>query len=158
MFSWLGLIILYIHLGNLLGALTPIASVTGLYEPKSLLVAFVLSPLSLSRNFSTATVSTAVLSAVTLVADYWVITQCIRDRRMNPQFKVIERAIGFVTLLAWIVLAVVVGINPFWGRHTVVMVATPLLCVAADTYMSSRELAVAGLEKLGQFKYSYKKA
>jgi hypothetical protein len=44
-----------------------------------------------------------------------------------------------------------------WGKHTVLMVITPLLGFAGDTFVSSKTLAIAGLEKLNQFKYSYKK-
>jgi hypothetical protein len=54
-------------------------------------------------------------------------------------------------------MATIIGISPLWGKHTVVVIATPLLGYSGETYLSSRSLAIGGLEKLHFFKYSHKK-
>jgi hypothetical protein len=143
-------IVIYIHTLSLIGLLSPAYLVS--WTPSSMTVQLFISPLWLGlSSFSPSCIlPVSLVEIATLVSVYHM--------HRNDYSQKTIRVSGVSGLLVWIALCSFARTGSlFWGRHLVLLVSQPLLCVAADTYVSSKTLAHEGIDKLTKFKYSYKK-
>ena len=131
-FSWTSLLIIYIRILDLIGIMIGNINI----EFKSLFLNLAISPLFLSSSFSFVFISIFDLFAI-----YFIITN-----RM-----IYSRMYAFASLCIHLYLGGT-------GRHLVVAITVPLLCVASETFSSAQSDAKEGLNKLVKFKYPHKKA
>lgn len=155
LFAWLSLMITVIHAMAFIGIFPLTATLVTLWEPRSIILQLLMTPFGLCVGFGPTHLLASALAAGTVAADWGIFVTCTRER--HPHLRVI-RGVALLVCVVWIALAYMTpNMHPVWGRHTVVLIATPLLAVAGEMFISSRTLATAGLNKLAQFKYSYRK-
>jgi hypothetical protein len=162
MFAWLSLVVLYVHAGCLIGIfpLTRwITSIGPIATSQSIIFQTFCAPLTLGTAFYPLGYFAVMMCLLTITGDIWIIKICMGGKKgLDVQkFRIGYWAVSLVITVGWMFMATVVGISPLWGKHTVIIIATPLLGYAGETYISSRSVAMAGLEKLDLFKYSHKK-
>jgi len=169
LFAWLSVIVLYVHLGCLIGLL-PLTRWITTYGPlgsgsTSIIVKIFTAPLTLGTSFYSLGYMSALFGLFTLTCDGWIVKSCLslgagNNRRSIDTFhyRKVYWTMSFVITIGWLLLAASTTMTSLlWGKHTVIIVSTPLLGYAGEIFLSSRSLAVAGLEKLDSYKYSYKK-
>ena len=159
MFAWLSLLVVYIEILNLVGLMPVFRPLTASFEFRSVILNFAISPLFLSQTFFHIWPLALGVSLMDICAILWVVSACMRRRQMMglPRFSQICRTLGLGSLLMHLLLTYA-GNAPLFGRHFVLTVTCPLLCLTAETLVGSGEAAVEGLDKLSKFKYSHKKA
>jgi len=165
MFAWVAILALYIHGGCLIG-LCPWTREFALYMSsiESVIMRFFFAPFSLGSGlYQLSGWAPVLIGTTSIVCDITIFRICMttslesnRDSFLR-KFRAIYTVLSALVFGGWMVVAMAARLQPLWGKHTVLMVITPLLGFAGDTFVSSKILAIAGLEKLNQFKYSYKK-
>ena len=151
MFSWLSLLIMYINILALLGMVPTTRSLVSTWTPRSVTVQFLISPVFLGSGFFGTFVPCAV-HASTCILTFLVVIVALRGGSLK-----LVRLVGLVAFVTWIATSYMYLEHWMWGKHTVLVISLPLLCVAADTYLGARELATQGVAKLAALKYSHKK-
>ena len=164
MFAWVALLAIYIHGGCLVGLCPWTRQIaTYLSAGESIIVRFIFAPFSLGSGFYSLGWISCVVGLTSLACDIFITRLCMKSsleanrESFLRRFRAIYAVLSALVFGGWIVSATAAKLQPLWGKHTVLMVITPLLGIAGDTFVSSKILAIAGLEKLNQFKYSYKK-
>ena len=164
MFAWVSVLVMYVHGGCLLGLIPwtrPFASIMSSSE--SFLGRLIFAPFSIGSTFYRFGWTSAAIGILSLISDYIIIRACMRSsletnrEQYLRKFRMTYLTLSTIVFTGWLILALAANIQPLWGKHAVVMIITFLLGFAGDTFVSSKILAIAGLEKLNQFKYSYKK-
>lgn len=154
LFSWLSVLIIYINVLALLGMIPVTRQFFTFWVPRSVTVQFLLSPVWLGS----AWFGHYLPLCLQLVSTSLVFHLFFRSLRgpLGGLPRLI-RFTGLVSFLLWTVTSYCTLETWIWGKHTVIVVSLPLLCIAADTYVGAKDLAFKGIEKLNSLKYSHKK-
>lgn len=165
LFAWISVLVIYVHGACIVGLCPwtrPFASLVS--SSASWLAQLFFSPFSLGSAFYHLGWVPFAIASMSIACDANIIRTCMQSSlATNPQsllrhYRTQFIILSILTISAWVVLAHAANLpRLLWGKHTVLMIVTPLLGLAGDTFVSSKILAVAGLEKLNHFKYNYKK-
>lgn len=150
LFSWLSILIIYINVLALLGMVPHTRQIISLWVPRSVTLQFLISPVWLGSGWFGRTLP-LVGQIISTLMIFHVISMCIRGPTTGSSRFI--RTTGVVSAIAWMAISY----RLLWGKHSVIMLSLPLLCLAADTYVGARDLACRGIEKLSSLKYSHKK-
>jgi hypothetical protein len=155
MFSWLSILVCYINILAFCGSFPFLRSFFTSWVPKSVTVGALVSPIWLLSGFFGSTIP-LIIHASSLLTIFHIMT--IVARHQTPGLSRRIRGIGLTSLVVWgIISNVYIEKNWYWGKHIVVCLSLPLMCIAADTFVSARDLAIQGIDKLSALKYSHKK-
>ena len=153
LFSWLSLVVIYINILALVGFIPLTRSFVAGYTPRSFTVQSLLSPVWVGAEFFGHPWPFC-LQFFSVILIFIVAQRSLSSTRGG---QTLVRLLGILALGVWLFASFKYTENWIWGRHTVLVVSLPLLCLAADTYLGARDLAVQGIEKLTTLKYSHRK-
>lgn len=158
MLAYTTVVVLYIYSLALVGLLPVTRNIISKFTPNSITVQFLLAPVYVGSCFFNTWLLPALLNIFSLLCVLWTASQCMSPTLIIQSLRKSIRISAGVSLVTWSWLAHSAGVSSvIWGRHLVLAVAHPLFCFAADTFVSSRELAIEGISKLSQFTYSHRK-
>ena len=158
MLTYITYLVVYIYTMSLIGMLPITDIVYTNWTPNSITIQFLLAPLWLGQTLGSLSYLVILVELATLFSIYWIYQEYVSNLSSKLHAQRDIRISGISSFIVWVLLSLFSGVhNMFWGRHLILIVAQPLLCIAADTYVSSSKLAQEGLEKLNRFKYSHRK-
>lgn len=165
LFAWIAVLVIYVRGGCIIGLCLWTRQYASLLSSSaSALGQIFFAPFSLGSGFYSLGWIPFVIASLNLAVDAHIIRTCMQSSHEATRESFLRRfriryvLLSILVISTWMLLANATNASrSYWGKHIVLMVITPLLGFAGDTFVSSKFLAIAGLEKLNQFKYSYKK-